>query len=105
MSKITLNPPDGETPEFWLSRFDSRPTLCPTGLPESTRMALVCVRAANQDAETEGIVMLNPEQLRDYSNPDKHGVLRLFFRVPKAKLLDDPDICPGLTADSFWSSA
>jgi hypothetical protein len=66
-------------------------------------MALVCVRDTGPGPDdVEAFVVLSPDMLREVSDPLK-GLGRLFFRVPRMYLLQDPDICPGLTAESFWS--
>lgn len=96
-----LHPPGDMLPEAWLEQFDGSPTLLPQW-PTSGRLALVCVTATGEGPEgTEAVVVISPEELRKCSHPG-HGMGRLFFKVPKAKLLDDPEVCPGLTAESFW---
>lgn len=100
--KILVNPPDGVSPSAWLEHYDSNPTLLPQW-PKSKQMVLVCVRAIDKNPDNlESFVILSPEQLRDASHPSK-GFTRLFFKIPRACLLKDPDICLGLTAESFWS--
>lgn len=101
--RIMLSPVDGTLPEAWLSRFDANPTLLPQW-PLSDRMALVCVREIGEGPDgVEAVVVLSPEQLKEISDPVKHGITRLFFKVQRSKLLEDPELCPGLSPESFWS--
>lgn len=98
-----LSPTDGTLPEAWCAQYDGSPTLLPLW-PASARMALVCVQPTGPGPEdTEAFVVVSPEQLKEVSNPDKTELTALFFRVPRSKLLEDPELCPGLTPESFWS--
>jgi hypothetical protein len=102
---VAVYPPNDSLPEVWLSRFDNLPTILPEW-PASDKMALVCVRNTGPGPEdVEAFVIRSPEELTRMSNPDTYGLQRLFFRVLRSKLLEDPEICPGLTPESFWSSS
>lgn len=98
-------PPDGESAEGWLSRYDSDPAILPDW-PESKRLAVVCVEEFEDNAKerhTHGFVITAPDYLATVVDPGVSPFRRLFFRVPRKSLLENPDVCPGLTADS-WST-
>lgn len=97
-------PPDEETAEGWLSRCDASPAILPDW-PESQRLAVACVEEyedEQQERHTRGFVITDQDYLATIVDPGVSPFRRLFFRVPRKTLLDNPDVCPGLTADS-WS--
>ena len=90
-----MHPPNGETPESWLERSDSTPTLIPEGLPVSDRMVLIVV-IEGPDGETFAVYVGDVVGLATVSDPrNPWGLRRLFFTVPRA-ILQEPGICPGL---------
>lgn len=99
-----LQPPNEQSPEGWLSTMDATPTLVPVW-PESLRMALVCVYLVSdgEDRFTEAAVILSEREVDEvHATREVSNYPRLFFLVPRYALLKSPDICPGLTAES-WS--
>ncbi len=105
-SEFRLEPPDDLTPEGWLIKFDSQPTMVPRW-PASRRMALVAVIVEDLQTEAEseavGYVLTQRGQadaLMDFENGlDNVGVL--FFTVPKGQMIKH---CPGLTQESWAQS-
>lgn len=103
MDRIPFDPPDC-LPEEWLVKYDSRPTFFPTW-PETERLAIVVVRAKGirPDDDTEAFVVQSPDELRELADPrGDNSMARLFFNIPRNVLIES-GICPGLTAESFWS--
>lgn len=92
-----MQPPGGESPEDWLERYDSTPTIIPEGLPLSARMSLVVVIVVG-GTETRAFYVADVKELEFASAPDRpYGLYRLFFTVPTAILRQD-GVCPGFTA-------
>lgn len=102
-SDFVIEPPDDQTPEGWLSKYDSRPRLIPRW-PESKRMTLVAVVVEDLQQKTEseavGYVITAPSQADALMEMQKQldSVAVLFFSVPRMRLLD---YCPGLCEDSW----
>ena len=98
MRTIDVHPPNDEAPESWLEQFDSTPTLVPSCLPISDRMALVVVVVGPED-ETIALYVGDEATLAEISNPERPwGLQRLFFTVPRT-ILQEPGVCPELAKD------
>ena len=94
-----LNPPDDQTAEGWLLRYDRAPGTIPDW-PQSRRMAVVMVMAEpDEEGSTQAFVMTSRAMLAHWGYPTRPE-RRLFFRVPRSILLG-PEICPGLQ-DGSW---
>lgn len=97
MEGPSLSPPDNQTAEAWLVRYDNKPTLLPVW-STSDKLAWVCVRDSGGE-DTEAVVALSPSHLDTLADVEC-GLRRLFFLVPK-NILFAPGVCPELTHDSF----
>lgn len=95
--------PKGADLERWLAKWDATPTVVPTGLPASDKLALVCdVLVPPESPEgtprTVGIVVTSESLLCDLMRPDAKYPTTLFFTIPRAELRK---VLPDLSEEDF----
>lgn len=83
-------------PEIWLKQLDNQPRVVPIW-PASKRMAVVCVTL--HGTRPIAHVLLTRAALDEISNLDRQEA-RLYFTIPKSKLLDS-GYCGSLDPSDF----
>lgn len=82
----SLNPPDGQSPEAWLVRYDASPSIVPHW-PASTRMVLVAV-SDDGPLGTIAALLTEPNDVNEFVRRRT-----LYFVVPRT-VITAPGTCP-----------
>jgi hypothetical protein len=88
-------------PVTWAQQYDFSPSILPSW-PSDPFTALVGIikRCTACGTSLGAYVILRPEDADDMYSEEQNPVL--FFAIPRSVLLADPELCPGLTLES-WS--